>query len=208
MAKVFQYLNTHKSIFAPFTVLLLYANTGFASESQVMFFNLNEVSQTQAQKLALQKIPTLKPKAPLIDEHAAQKAIYQGSVNDLELPSFSKQQLNHMTQQMINQRYHLQTKSMSLGKVESYQKTFKQIGTPLAFVGCDAVSHRWLVHYAQKLKSISTLVMVVNCDNEKSYQTLSDGVPLALLTSNADVYSQSLGVHHYPVLVTAQGVFQ
>ena len=80
---------------------------------------------------------------------------------------------------------------------------------PFFLIGSDPRSRQWLVKHRERLKAIGAVGMLVQADTLEDLQAtarLSGGLPI-MPASAADIASV-LGVSHYPVLVTSQGIEQ
>lgn len=80
---------------------------------------------------------------------------------------------------------------------------------PFFLVGSDPRSRQWLVKHRERLKAIGAVGMLVQADTLEDLQataSLSGGLPI-MPASAADIASV-LGVSHYPVLVSSQGIEQ
>lgn len=80
---------------------------------------------------------------------------------------------------------------------------------PFFLIGSDDRSRQWLIHYRDRLQEIGAVGMLVQAETSADLQSiarLADGLPI-LPASAADI-AAALGISHYPVLITPQGIEQ
>jgi integrating conjugative element protein (TIGR03765 family) len=80
---------------------------------------------------------------------------------------------------------------------------------PFFLIGSDPRSRQWLIKHRERLKAIGAVGMLVQAETVADLQAtdnLSGGLPITP-ASGADI-AKALGVSHYPVLVTSQGIEQ
>jgi len=80
---------------------------------------------------------------------------------------------------------------------------------PFFLIGSDQYSRQWLIKHRERLKAIGAVGMLVQADTINDLQAiarLAGGLPITP-ASGADV-AKALGISHYPVLVTSQGIEQ
>lgn len=79
--------------------------------------------------------------------------------------------------------------------------------TPLFLVGDDDRSRAWLRQRRSALQELQAVGLVVNVASPEALAALRRLAPgLTLAPVSADDLAQRLGIHHYPVLVTATGI--
>lgn len=80
---------------------------------------------------------------------------------------------------------------------------------PMFLLGADDVSRRWLAQNKDKLASIHAIGLVINVQTLDELKSLRLIAPeLELLPAPADTLSDRLGLHHYPVIISAEGISQ
>ena len=80
---------------------------------------------------------------------------------------------------------------------------------PLFLVGADDFSRQWLKDNQQRLTEMQATGLVVNVQTIEELNALREIVPqLELLPSPADALAERLGIHHYPLLFTSEGISQ
>lgn len=96
----------------------------------------------------------------------------------------------------------------SVGQVET--KSFNLPGAlPMFLIGSDETSYQWLVNNRQKLIEMNAMGLVINVRTLEEMNHLRQVVPeLTLMPSPADSLADRLGIYHYPLLLTAEGVSQ
>jgi len=80
---------------------------------------------------------------------------------------------------------------------------------PFFLIGSDPRSRRWLVKHRERLMAIGAVGMLVQAETINDLQAiarLAGGLPITP-ASGADI-AGALGVSHYPVLVSSQGIEQ
>lgn len=80
---------------------------------------------------------------------------------------------------------------------------------PFFLIGSDDRSRQWLVEYRERLKEIGAVGMLVQAETQEDLRAiaqLAGGLPI-LPASAADI-AAALGISHYPVLITSQGIEQ
>ena len=78
---------------------------------------------------------------------------------------------------------------------------------PFFFIGSDDRSRQWLVQYRDRLKQIGAVGMLVQAETLEDLRAiaqLADG--LHILPASAADIATALGISHYPVLITPQGI--
>jgi integrating conjugative element protein (TIGR03765 family) len=76
-------------------------------------------------------------------------------------------------------------------------------------IGSDNWSRQWLLTHRERLKEIGAVGMLVQADTLADLRTiaeLADG--LSILPASGTDIAQALGIAHYPVLISAQGIEQ
>ena len=80
---------------------------------------------------------------------------------------------------------------------------------PFFLVGSDAASERWLLAHREHLIHLGAVGMLVQAETPEDVQRIVDlaqGLPMTL--GSATDIAQTLGISHYPVLITSKGVEQ
>ena len=80
---------------------------------------------------------------------------------------------------------------------------------PFFLIGSDTRSRQWLITHRQRLKAIGAVGMLVQADTREDLQVtayLSGGLPI--MPASATDIANVLGISHYPVLVSSQGIEQ
>jgi integrating conjugative element protein (TIGR03765 family) len=81
--------------------------------------------------------------------------------------------------------------------------------TPLFLIGDDAQSRAWLRTRIDTLRTLRAAGFVVNVDSLDALAALRQlASGLTLTAASGDDLAQRLGLHHYPVLITATGIEQ
>lgn len=81
--------------------------------------------------------------------------------------------------------------------------------TPFFLVGDDALSLRWLEAHGEILRELNAVGLIVEVAAPEGLERLREAAPgLELRPTPGDDLAQRLGLAHYPVLVTPQGLEQ
>ncbi len=80
---------------------------------------------------------------------------------------------------------------------------------PLFLIGCDPLSARWLAANRTRLVRLGAVGMVVEVPDEAALERITElAAGLSLLPASATDLAASLGITHYPVLITQDGFEQ
>jgi integrating conjugative element protein (TIGR03765 family) len=91
-------------------------------------------------------------------------------------------------------------------KARAHDRPFSR---PFFLIGSDDRSRQWLVEYRDRLQEIGAVGMLVQAETQEDLRAiarLARGLPI-LPASAADI-GAALGISHYPVLITPQGIEQ
>lgn len=102
----------------------------------------------------------------------------------------------------------IRSPGLSPGPVQtrSHDRPFSR---PFFLIGSDDRSRRWLVEYRGRLKEIGAVGMLVQAETQEDLRAiaqLAGGLPI--LPASAVDIATALGLSHYPVLITPQGIEQ
>lgn len=80
---------------------------------------------------------------------------------------------------------------------------------PLFLIGCDPLSARWLAANRTRLVRLGAVGMIVEVPDEAALERITElAAGLSLLPASATDLAASLGITHYPVLITQDGFEQ
>ncbi|EBZ2007288.1 integrating conjugative element protein [Salmonella enterica subsp. enterica serovar Newport] len=108
----------------------------------------------------------------------------------------------------VDEMLPVSTPEMTPGRVENRRSELTGMA-PVFLVGDDALSRRWLEQRRGDLQQLHATGLVVNVTDGtalRDLQTLAPG--LTLLPASASDIARRLGLAHYPVLITADGLSQ
>lgn len=91
-------------------------------------------------------------------------------------------------------------------QAKSHDRPFAR---PFFLIGSDARSRQWLEDYRNRLKKVGAVGMLVQADtldDLRMIAELADG--LSILPASGSDIAKALGISHYPVLISAQGIEQ
>jgi len=74
-------------------------------------------------------------------------------------------------------------------------------------LGSDTLSRQWLLDYRDRLKEIGAVGMLVQAntlDDLRIIAELADG--LSIIPASGSDIAKALGILHYPVLISANGI--
>jgi integrating conjugative element protein (TIGR03765 family) len=115
--------------------------------------------------------------------------------------------------QYDERRFPVRTPELSPGNVASrpLPASLRQVPPPIPFfiVGTDALSTHWLITWRARLRELGASGLVVEASDKAAFDALAqaaDGLPLALASGTA--IARVLGLTHYPVLVSREGIEQ
>jgi integrating conjugative element protein (TIGR03765 family) len=102
----------------------------------------------------------------------------------------------------------IQSPGLTPGQVERRHLDIK-FARPFFLIGTDPVSRQWLrAHRAELLRigAVGMLVQVETVHDLRAIAALSGGLPI--LPASASDIAEALGLSHYPVLISNQGIEQ
>ncbi|PMR78728.1 integrating conjugative element protein [Billgrantia endophytica] len=104
----------------------------------------------------------------------------------------------------------LPVRSVSLSPGVVQRRVIQAPGlTPLFLVGSDDRSHAWLEQRLPILRELGAVGLVVNVESQAELEALRRSASgLTLSPVAGDDLAARLGLHHYPVLITATGIEQ
>ena len=80
---------------------------------------------------------------------------------------------------------------------------------PFFLIGSDSFSRQWLLEHRERLKEIGALGMLVQADTMDDLQaTAKLAAGLSVMPASASDIAKALGLSHYPVLITPNGIEQ
>ncbi|EDM1357314.1 integrating conjugative element protein [Salmonella enterica subsp. enterica serovar Newport] len=108
----------------------------------------------------------------------------------------------------VDEMLPVSTPEMTPGRVENRRSELTGM-TPVFLVGDDALSRRWLAQRRGDLQRLHATGLVVNVTDGTALRDLQALAPgLTLLPASASDIARRLGLAHYPVLITADGLSQ
>lgn len=102
----------------------------------------------------------------------------------------------------------VRSERLSPGKVENRVSNNPGL-TPIFLVGDDDLSRRWLTSRKGVLQQLKAVGLVVNVHQLNALTKLREiGDGLDMVAASADELAERLGIQHYPLLITANGIEQ
>ena len=102
----------------------------------------------------------------------------------------------------------IRSPGLSPGPVQSRAHN-RPFARPFFLIGSDSESRQWLITHLKRLKAIGAVGMLVQADTLEDLQAianLSGGLPI--MPASATDLARALGISHYPVLISSQGIEQ
>ena len=85
----------------------------------------------------------------------------------------------------------------------------KPFSRPFFLIGSDDRSRQWLVEFRERLKEIGAVGMLVQAETQEDLRAIAQlAGGLSILPASAADIATALGISHYPVLITPQGIEQ
>jgi integrating conjugative element protein (TIGR03765 family) len=101
----------------------------------------------------------------------------------------------------------VEAQSLSVGVFE-VQRRRTSVSQPFFLVGCDDTSLQWLEENRERLVALHAFGLVIEAPDVESYRRLAAAAEgLVIRPVAGDLLAKHLGIRHYPVLVTADGLF-
>ncbi|MGH8491072.1 MAG: PFL_4695 family integrating conjugative element protein [Gammaproteobacteria bacterium] len=106
----------------------------------------------------------------------------------------------------LKQYLPIRSPSLTPGPVEARQEPTRLM-QPLFLVGADPESLRWLDANRERLKQLNAVGMLVQAETEAELKAVTEAAHgLPLIPASGEAFAQPLGLTHYPVLITREGV--
>jgi len=106
----------------------------------------------------------------------------------------------------LTQYLPIRSPSLTPGPVEARQEPTRLM-QPLFLVGADPESLRWLDANRERLKQLDAAGMVVQAETEAELKAVTEAAHgLPLIPASGEAFAERLGVAHYPVLITREGL--
>jgi integrating conjugative element protein (TIGR03765 family) len=111
--------------------------------------------------------------------------------------------------QAADNSYKIKSKGLSLGEVQTKEVDNPDIVKPIALVGCDKYSVKWLHLREEKLKELKPVYYIINCDSKTDYKEFINATGLTkAMAIDGSGFNKVYGVIHYPVLLTKKYISQ
>jgi integrating conjugative element protein (TIGR03765 family) len=80
---------------------------------------------------------------------------------------------------------------------------------PFFLIGSDAVSLQWLAYHRDTLRGLGAVGMLVQADTEADVRRVADVAQgLSITLGSGSDLAAALAIHHYPVLISRDGIRQ
>ncbi len=113
--------------------------------------------------------------------------------------------------QILEAVFPVHTPSMSPGRLPLRQSRLPKgwRGRPLAIVGDDRLSWRWLGTHACQLRALGARVLVAEVTSQARFMTMARAFPgLRLAPAPAGELAKAFGLTHWPVLISREWIEQ
>lgn len=101
----------------------------------------------------------------------------------------------------------VRSERLRVGTLEA-QRRSTGVSRPFFLIGTDDTSLRWLKANRERLLALQALGLIVEAPNATAYRRVAAAAEgLLVRPVNADSIAEALRIEHYPVLVTAEGIF-
>ncbi|MFC1602930.1 integrating conjugative element protein [Pseudomonadota bacterium] len=108
----------------------------------------------------------------------------------------------------INTLLPIKSPSLSPGQVQP-QAVNRPFTRPFFLIGSDALSRQWLSQYRDRLLEIGAVGMLVQAETASDLEAIAKiGKGLQIMPASGADIAQALGIKHYPVLVSKEGIEQ
>lgn len=138
--------------------------------------------------------------SPQAQHHAPQNAQYPAAANPQGLPNLPAPNFV-----IPGPAYPVDTPSLAPGPVGQRRVHLPQLAAaPFFLVGNDPLSRDWLARFGGRLAAMGAVGFLVKAESDADLQSvrrLAPGIPITPL--DAAQLAKTLGLSHYPVLVTA-----
>ena len=139
-----------------------------------------------------------RPLAALLDAHGANEP--QGPSADISRPDLGAAN--------VEQLLPIRSPGLTLGRVAP-RPVAKRFARPFFLIGADSLSRQWLEARRAELRRVGAVGMLVQAETVGDLRLvaeLADGLPI--LPAPASDIATALGLSHYPVLISNQGIQQ
>ena len=124
-------------------------------------------------------------------------------------PQARKEQARQAVHTLKQGLQQVHTEALTPGQVTPHSLPQRLgLSQPIAVVGCDPYSWRWLAHYQTRLAQLHPLVLVVNCRGEQDLHILQQISGQQGMPVRGNALARRFGLHHYPVLISQQYISQ
>lgn len=109
----------------------------------------------------------------------------------------------------ITQLLPIRTPELTPGQVIARPHARPALTRPLFLIGSDAASLAWLQRHRQRLLQVQAIGMLVQAESSADLARVArSAAGLSIMPASASTVAQSLGLSHYPVLISSTGIEQ
>jgi integrating conjugative element protein (TIGR03765 family) len=108
----------------------------------------------------------------------------------------------------LKQHLPIRSPSLTPGPIEAHRRPTRLM-QPLFLVGADPESLRWLDANRERPQQLGAVGMLVQAETEAELKTVTEAAHgLPLIPASGEAFAERLGVAHYPVLITREGLWR
>lgn len=108
----------------------------------------------------------------------------------------------------INTLLPIKSPGLSPGQIQP-QAVKRPFTRPFFLIGSDALSRQWLSQYRDRLLEIGAVGMLVQAETAADLEAIAKiGQGLQIMPASGSDIAHALGIKHYPVLVSKEGIEQ
>jgi len=129
-------------------------------------------------------------------------------IEDSETPQQQPVPNNQLGAANINMLLPIKSPGLSPGPIQP-QAVKRPFTRPFFLIGSDALSRQWLSQYRDRLLEIGAVGMLVQAETAADLEAIANiGQGLQIMPASGSDIARALGIKHYPVLVSKEGIEQ
>jgi len=130
-------------------------------------------------------------------------------IDDVETPQQQPAPINNQLGAAdLNMLLPIKSPGLSPGQVQP-QAVKRPFTRPFFLIGSDASSRQWLSQYRDRLLDVGAVGMLVQAETAADLEAIAKiGQGLQIMPASGSDIARALGIKHYPVLVSKEGIEQ
>ena len=129
-------------------------------------------------------------------------------IEDIEHPQQPIPLGNQLGAADINTLLPIKSPGLSPGPIQP-QVVKRPFTRPFFLIGSDPLSRQWLSQHRERLLEIGAVGMLVQAETAADLEAIAQlGQGLQIMPASGSDIAQALGISHYPVLVSKEGIEQ